>query len=168
MLSSCRDMRVALDAAIASLGVGAFFQRMHFKLGFAQLQLFGIALPMANWTSVLASFALPRAFSTAGNQKYQRCCLIFVHHLLLMSHYVPITNGLPALWGASQLRTWTFPWALPSCRGFSYFAWGATDCLLNRAAFCKCQESGMCVACVAQANLGMSGTCQWNALPCLT
>ena len=104
----------------------------------------------------------------AGRLHLQGCLPILVHLLLSMSSRAPLTDGSLAPWGASLLRIGTFPWALPSCRGFSYFAWGATDCLLNRAAFCKCQESGMCVACVAQANLGMSGTCQWNALPCLT
>ena len=118
-----------------------------------------LLLPLSHYRMLL---------TPAGRLHLQDCLLTLVRLPLPMSSHAPITDGSHAPWGASLLRIGTFSWALPSCSGFSDFAWGATDCPLNRAAICVCRGPGVCVACAARANLGMRGTCCWSALPCLT
>ena len=71
-------------------------------------------------------------------------------------------HSLQALLKSASLQS-----QMPGCEGFSGLAWGATGCPLNMADICVCQGPGVCVASVAQASLGMSGTCCWSALPCL-
>ena len=111
----------------------------------------------------------------AGRLRLQDCLLTLVRLLLPMSSHVPIT-----VCDSQMVRT---PHGVQVCFVLEHshghcqaaaalpkqgFAWGATDCPLSRAAFCVCLGPGMCVTCVAQANLRMSGTCCWSALPCLT